>query len=165
MLLEPIGTPRATFRPDAELRRSIPTLYSRTGGGFREYESPAGASAFPRPGGGLYATLEDVATFFLLHRNRGTVKDKTLVPAGMLDEMYAAQPKTPGEGYGLGFNTLRRGPDGRPRRIRHIGASGTLAFLDFDADVIAVLFTQVPDNQDTRFRERVAREVSSLFIE
>lgn len=165
MLLEPIGTPRATFHPDAELRRRIPVLYARAEGGFRKYELPANTSAFARPGGGLYATLDDVAAFFLLHQNRGAVNGKTLVPPRMLEEMYVAQPKTPAEGYGLGFNTMRRGPDGRARRIRHLGASGTLAFLDFDAGVITVLFTQVPGNQDMRFRERVAREVSSLFIE
>ena len=161
-LLEPLGSPRVTFEPSADSQSRIPATYERFAGGFRLWKAPE-VKPFPRPGGGMYATLDDVGRFLLLHRNRGKVNGRQLVGARSLEQMYVPRKATPGEGYGLGFNILRKGADGRGRRVRHTGSSGTLAWIDFDADLIVVLFTQVPGNQDMRFLDRVMKEIAGLF--
>lgn len=162
MLLEPIGAQDATFRPSASARRRVPTAYNRAEGGFTLLEDRQYGSC-PRPGGGLYSTLDDIGRFLLLHRNRGLVNGHRIVSARALAKMYVPEPGTPGEGYGLGLNILEKGPDGTGRRIRHTGGSGTLAWIDFDIDLIVVQLTQVPQQQTTQFRRRVMAKIGEIF--
>jgi CubicO group peptidase (beta-lactamase class C family) len=165
-LLRPIGAKTATFNTTEELREKIPTPYERKSGEFvkvdltRRVES---AARFPNPAGRLIATLEDVGCFLQLHRNRGEVAGHRLIEAAALKELYKPQPATGRSGYGLGFNVLKRGADGHGVRIRHTGASGTLAELDFENDIGIVLLTQVPQTQTQRFREPLLREIYSVL--
>lgn len=116
MLLDPIGAEQSTFRPSEQAKRIIPTPYNHVDGRLEPFtDLPQGTVI--RPGGGLYSTLDGVARFLLLHRNRGTVGGRRIVSASVLAKMYVPQPGTPGQGYGLGFNVLRKGPDGTARRI------------------------------------------------
>lgn len=157
-LLRPVGALDATFLPSAELQQRIPVAYVRTDGGFaKRTGEPLGTVL--NPGGRLVSTLEDVTRVLLLHRNRGKVGKKTLVSADSLRQMYVPQPATPNTGYGLGFNIMRLPEDGSPARIRHTGASGTLAVIDFDSDVILVVLTQVPQKQTNRWRSRLVQTV------
>ena len=63
----------------------------------------------------------------------------------------------------MGLNVLRKGPDGVGRRIQHTGASGTLAWLDFDLDLIIVMLTQVPQTQTGPFRQRLMKTILEIF--
>jgi len=162
MLLDPIGAEQTTFRPSKKAKQRIPTPYNHVDGWLTPFtDLPKGTVT--RPGGGLYSTLDGVARFLLLHRNRGTVDGRRIVSASVLAEMYIAQPGTPGQGYGLGFNVLRKGSDGTARRIQHTGASGTLAWIDFDLDLVIVMLTQVPQTQTRRFRRRVMEKIEEIF--
>jgi CubicO group peptidase (beta-lactamase class C family) len=78
--------------------------------------------------------------------------------------MYRPQPATGRSGYGLGFNIMRKGANGLGDRVRHIGASGTLALIDFKADVIVVFLTQVPAKQTQPFTDRVMKAVGTVFM-
>jgi CubicO group peptidase (beta-lactamase class C family) len=82
--------------------------------------------------------------------------------AATLRELYKPQPATGRQGYGLGFNVLKRGADGYGVRIRHTGAAGTLAELDFENDIGIVVLTQVPQNQTQPFRDRLMREIYAV---
>jgi len=166
LLLDPIGATVTTFRPSDELRRQLPPLVDRRDGGFE----PADPSRHPEtlvkwdaPGGALISTLDDVARFLLLHRNRGSAGGRRVVKAETLSELYHPQPLTPDPGYGLGFAIARRGPNGAVVRVRHSGAYGTLAVLDFEQDLIVVLLTQVPLQQTEPFRQRLMQAVDSVF--
>ena len=77
--------------------------------------------------------------------------------------MYEPQPSTPGVGYGLGFNIMRRRDDGTPARIRHTGASGTIGVTDFDRDLILIVLTQVPQRQTNRWRNRLLQTINNVF--
>jgi len=79
----------------------------------------------------------------------------------MLRELYVPQPHTPGNGYGLGFNTLKK-ENGRGYRLQHIGGSGTFVLMDLKADVLFVMLTQVP--QMVKYRRQVVRKVSEIFL-
>lgn len=165
-LLGPIGATTATFYPSAELRSKMPTGYDRKDGGFVKIDVAKrmeAAGNFPNPAGRLISTLDDVGRFLLLHRNRGMVDGRRLLEAGSLQALYRAQPATGPNGYGLGFNVLKADADGVGVRIRHTGASGTFAQLDFEHDVFFVILTQVPQTQTQPFRDRLLRAIGSVF--
>ncbi len=168
-LLTPIGAPQAVFLPAAStaVRERMPTMYDRIDGRL----VPAAAAGreeaavkFPNPGGGLVASLDDVGRFLLLHRNRGGVDGQALLQPATLRDLYIRQPATPREGYGLGFNLLHTGPDGTTDRVQHTGASGTLAWIDFERDVLVVVLTQVPTKQRLPFGQRLNQAVAAIFL-
>ena len=66
------------------------------------------------------------------------------------------------EGYGLGFNVVRAGSDGRATRLRHNGASGTFAFMDLREDLLVVALTQVPTKQRMPFTRRLDAAVDAV---
>ena len=163
-LLEPIGCEVASFEMTPELEARLAVAYQRQRGRF-ELRRPdlEVDDRTPNPGGGLISTLDDVGRLLLLHRNRGRVGDRQIVRPESLAQMYVSQPGSNGNGYGLGFNVLRKRADGTTSRVQHIGASGTLAWFDFDADLGVVLLTQVPTPQIQNWRNQVIRVIGEVF--
>ncbi len=167
-LLKPVGATTAVFQSAASpaLTGSLPTIYQREAGRLVKADlsgRPEAKIRFPSPGGGLISTLDDVARVLLLHRDHGVVAGKSLIAAETLQAQYRAQPATGRIGYGLGFNIMHADAKGAGDRIRHIGASGTLALLDFNQDAIVVLLTQVSAKQTQPFTDRVMKAVSAVF--
>lgn len=167
-LLAPMGATTATFYPSAELQAKIPTPYQRKDGEFVKLDLARRADAagnFPNPAGRLISTLDDVGRFLLLHRNRGVADGRRLLAAGSLAALYRAQPNTGAgpNGYGLGFNVLKTDANGVGVRIRHTGASGTFAQLDFEHDFFFVILTQVPQTQTQPFRDRLLPAIYAVF--
>jgi CubicO group peptidase (beta-lactamase class C family) len=167
-LLKPIGATTAVFHSHAskELLAQIPTMYERQEGRLVKVDIAARAEAgatFPMPGGSLVSTLDDVSRLLLLHRNHGIVAEKTLIAPKTLQELYCPQQPNGRNGYGLGFNIMRSNENGVGTRIRHTGASGTLAMLDFKQDLIVVMLTQVPTRQTQPFANRLAKAIDSIF--
>ena len=164
-LLKPIGSTTATFRPSKELLAKMPAAYDRKPDGLVPLDSAERLEALISPLSAptsLFSTVDDVGRFLLLHRNRGVVDGKRLVAAESLQPLYKPwRPK--GAGYGLGFNILKTDPNGVGVHIRHIGGAGTLADLDFENDVIIVLFTQVSGAKIAPFREHVLKAIQSVF--
>ena len=117
------------------------------------------------PGGSLVATPTDVARKLLLHRDRGRVAGKQIVPAEILQQMYKSQPGRGKAKYGLGFNILKQRTDGSASRIQHTGASGTIGIIDFDIDLIVIVLTQVPQAQTNKWRGPVLKTVFGAFEE
>jgi len=58
---------------------------------------------------------------------------------------------------------MRTNGNGMADRIRHIGASGTFVVIDFKADLLIVMLTQVPTRQSQAFHDRVMKAVGSVF--
>ena len=170
-LLGPIGAGGAVFLPSASaaVKVRLPTMYERTSGALVRADAGAGDGepaglAFPNPGGGLVATVDDVGRFLLLHRNRGLAGGgRRVVTAETLEALYRPQPATGREGYGLGFNVLRTDGRGVGDRLRHAGASGTLALIDFKRDLIVVVLTQVPTKQRLPFGRRLDEAIERVF--
>jgi CubicO group peptidase (beta-lactamase class C family) len=86
-----------------------------------------------------------------------------VVTAETLEALYRPQPATGREGYGLGFNVLRTDGRGVGDRLRHAGASGTLALIDFKRDLIVVVLTQVPTKQRLPFGRRLDEAIERVF--
>jgi CubicO group peptidase (beta-lactamase class C family) len=162
VLFESIGAEDATFSPSEDQKRRIPTAYERDEGRFRiRQRAPLGNTI--NPGGQLCSTLDDVARMMMLHRNKGLAQGRQVVSGETLAAMYVPPPATPAAGYGLGFNVLRKATAQRGPRVRHTGASGTLAWIDFDLDLIVIVLTQVPQVQTTRWRQQVVKKVNEIF--
>src|SRR4051794_14468152 len=152
-LLAPLHMTRTTFRPDAEVMRQVPVRYLRTEAGL-ERETRAhplpGPDGLVNPAGGLYSTLDDLASFLALHLDGGLADGKRLVSPQSLARMYRPHPpraanlanagETDG-GYGLGWNIMTAAGS-----VRHLGGSGTMAWLDLPRQNAGVLLTQVPWN-------------------
>ncbi len=162
MLLEPIGASEATFIPTPSIAERLPTAYVRQRRGFAKREGEPLGSVI-NPGGSMVSTLDDVGRLLLLHRNQGRVGDHQLISEASLKEMYTPAPASRGAGYGLGFNIMQRRADGTASRVRHLGASGTVGLIDFDRDLIVVVFTQVPSPQTTRWRDDLLQTLSDTF--
>jgi len=159
-LLDPIGTEVATFVPDERTLSLMPKQYDRVNDRLVERRREGMERAI-NPGGSLISTVDDVARLMLLHRNGGKVGNHQLVPADALRQMTVAQPSTPGSGYGLGFNIMANRPDGTAKCIRHTGASGTFAMLDFDDDLVVIVFTQVDQNKINQWRNRLLQTIAN----
>lgn len=159
-LLEPIGAETATFIPSLAVAQQIPVQYERNPQGLvpRQREQ---SIKIVNPGGSLVSSLDDVARLMLLHRNHGMVGNRQIIGAEAIKQMTVAQPATNGTGYGLGFNILAKRPDGSASRIQHTGASGTLAMLDFDEDLIVVVLTQVDQTKITAWRRQLLQTIAT----
>ena len=165
-LLEPIGATTATFNPSDELKSRMPTMYERKEGELVKVDlanRPRSAATYPNPAGSLVSTLDDVGWLMMMHRNRGQVNGKQLVKPETLHALYQRQPATGRTGYGLGFNVLKVNAKGDGVRVRHTGASGTFAQLDFENDLIFVLLTQVPQTQTQPFRTGLLKVIADVF--
>jgi CubicO group peptidase (beta-lactamase class C family) len=169
-LLDPAGMKSTTFHPDANTFRQAPARYVSTPNGTqrdkRTMPLPT-AGGLINPAGGLCSRLDDMAAFIALHLNRGMAGDKRLIKAESLARMYRPHPPRAreaadggGVGYGLGWNVM--GPGGF---VRHLGASGTLAWLDLKRQHGGVLLTQVKWGPTRAIIPRLIKEVQSVFPE
>jgi arylsulfatase A-like enzyme/CubicO group peptidase (beta-lactamase class C family) len=160
-LFEPLGTETATFVANEQVKPRIPVQYERAKQGL----VPKSRELAPRcinPGGGLVSTLDDLARFMLLHRNQGRIGDREVISEAALRQLYVPHPASKGNGYGLGFNILAKRADGTASRVQHTGASGTLAMIDFDQDLILIVLTQVDQKQIGGWRNQLIQTVAEV---
>jgi CubicO group peptidase (beta-lactamase class C family) len=159
---------RTTFHPDAETVGQAPARYTSTPDGTQRdtrtlpLPEPDGLI---NPAGGLCSRLDDMAAFMALHLRRGMAGDRLLVKPESLARMYRPHPPRAteaadggGNGYGLGWNVL--GPGGF---VRHLGASGTLAWLDLRRHVAGVFLTQVKWGPTRAIIPRLIQEVQAIY--
>jgi CubicO group peptidase (beta-lactamase class C family) len=169
-LLDPVGMTKTTFHPDADTMSRLPARYASTPNGTvrdpRTATPPLPpADGLVNPAGGLCSRLDDMAAFVGLHLNRGKVGGKQLIKAESLARMYRPHPPRAteaadggGVGYGLGWNVIAA--DGL---VRHLGASGTLMWLDLRRQHAGVLLTQVKWGPTRAIIPRLMKEMQAIF--
>jgi len=167
-LLTPLAMSHTTFFPTAETLALAPARYQSTRSGpTRDTRMPLPrAGGLVNPAGGLCSTLDDMAAFVRLHLNRGRVGDKQLIAASSLQRMYRPHPPRAketadggGNGYGLGLNVIAPGGI-----VRHLGATGTLDWVDLKHQHAGVLLTQVKWGAGNRpLIPRLMKEVQAIF--
>lgn len=167
-LLDPLGMKHTTFHPDAETMRALPARYVSTPNGsqrdIRPMPLPA-ADGLINPAGGLCSRLDDMAAFVALHLNQGRVGGQPFIKAESLARMYRPHPPRAteaadggGVGYGLGWNVMAPGGF-----VRHLGASGTLMWVDLRRQHAGVLLTQVKWGATRALIPRLMKEVQGIF--
>jgi CubicO group peptidase (beta-lactamase class C family) len=134
---------------------------------------------FGAPWGGMIASPADFARFCQTMLNGGALGDvRLLSPAGvraMTTNQFAAMPSVPEEErrcrpWGLGWklnwpaHVQCFGDLLGPRAYGHWGATGTLCWLDPDAEAYFILFTTEPKADEGRYLVRVSNAVAAAFM-
>lgn len=134
---------------------------------------------FGAPWGGLITSPADLARFCQLMLNGGKLDKERLLAPSTVEAMTRNQleclPKAPEEDrrcrpWGLGWRFAWPGQASSygdllgPRAYGHSGATGTLCWIDPEADGFFILFTTRPEPGDDRYRGRVSNAVRASFI-
>ena len=141
-VLDPIGAASTTYFPDQSVIDQMPLRYRPVPGGLEPIaprKVRASGVAFD-PAGSLVANVEDVARLFNLHLNHGRAGRIRVLKSATVREMQTLQPRA--QAYGLGINLQWLPKDGSRPIIRHGGATGTMAWADYQTGIVGVLLTQ-----------------------
>jgi CubicO group peptidase (beta-lactamase class C family) len=133
---------------------------------------------FGAPWGGLITSPADLARFCRMMLGEGLLDGvRVLGPAtvrAMTSNQLAAMPRVPEEDrrcrpWGLGWRLNWPGDSANfgdllgPRTFGHWGATGTLCWLDPQADAFAILFTTEPQGDEGRFLARISNMVAAAL--
>lgn len=142
----PLEMTETTFRPNSVVEAVIPKTYNLTTNGIvastrkpREHN----ASNYVTYGGSLVTTPRDLAKFLLLHLQHGKWHGQQIISDEAIRSMHQ-KPKWSPTGYGLGWSLGKIGKGGQRLTIGHTGSSGTACSIDFDKQLVWLLFTQMP---------------------
>jgi CubicO group peptidase (beta-lactamase class C family) len=131
------------------------------------------------PWGGLITSPADFALFCQLMLNGGVLGEiRVLSPAtvrAMTTNQLMGMPHVPEEErrcrpWGLGWRLNWPGHSGNfgdlpgPRTFGHWGATGTLCWMDPDAEAFCILFTTQPQEPEGRFLARISNVVASAIL-
>ncbi len=130
------------------------------------------------PWGGMITSPADFARFCQMMLNGGSLDDvRLLSPAAvraMTGNQLACMPQVPEEErrcrpWGLGWRLNWPGHSANfgdllgPRAYGHWGSTGTVCWIDPDAEAFCVLFTTQPQEPDGRFLARVCNAVAAAL--
>ena len=134
---------------------------------------------FGAPWGGLLTTTSDLAKFCQMMLSGGILgKTRILSPASvraMTTNQLAAMPRVPEEErrcrpWGLGWrlnwpaHSANFGDLTGPRTYGHWGATGTLVWMDPDAEAFFILLTTQPQEPEGRFLSRLSNVVAAGLV-
>jgi CubicO group peptidase (beta-lactamase class C family) len=134
---------------------------------------------FGAPWGGLITSPADFARFCQTILNGGSLGSvRILSPLSvraMISNQLAAMPLVPEEErrcrpWGLGWRLNWPGHSANfgdllgPRAFGHWGATGTLCWIDPDAEAFCVLFTTQPQEPEGRFLARLSNAVCAALV-
>ena len=153
-ILEPLGMRDTTFFPTATQRSRMATLYTYQNGKLQRTADAniRPADAYGQPGAGAYSTAQDLARFYQMILNQGTLNGRRILSAAAVQFMTSVQTGNfevgfaPGLGYGLGWGVVKD-PKGSFRlsslgSFGHGGAHRTYAWVDPAKDMFCVLLMQ-----------------------
>jgi CubicO group peptidase (beta-lactamase class C family) len=159
-LFRPLGMRDTSFWPSPSQARRVAKSYGPGPGGrglaetnvFYVPGNLSDRSRPPRPAGGLYSTARDVAKFYQMMLNGGTVDGKRLLKPETVKLMTTTQTGdiktgfTDGMSWGLGFQVVKE-PTGVTAMLSsgafgHGGAYGTQSWADPQTRGIYILMIQ-----------------------
>ena len=167
-IFQPLGMKDSYIYPPEEKYSRIPTAYKLEGGKPMKYFSdPLGEGAmkyrkgakYPLPEGGVYATASDMAAFYQMMLNGGTLNGKRLLSRASVAVMTAVhtaelQTNGPGMAYGLGWAVVRDNAGTLPLApvgtYGHGGRYGTYGFVDPKNDMVGVFMIQREGGSEER---------------
>ena len=167
-IFRPLGMKDSYIYPPKEKWDRIPSAYILRNGKTEKYFSdPLGEGAmkyrvgakYPLPEGGIYTTASDIAAFYQMMLNGGTLNGVRLLSRATVHTMTAVHTgdlKTngPGMGYGLGWAVVRDAAGTLPLTpvgtFGHGGRYGTYGFVDPKNDLIGVFMIQREGGSEER---------------
>lgn len=152
-IFQPLGMKDTTFKPNKEQMKRLAELYGQKDG--KLVATPWAllgkpeAARHPIPAGGLYSTAEDVARFYRMMLNGGSLEGKKVLSPKTVKMMTQVQTGdlkcgfTSGMGFGFGFAVVKQ-PEGvtsmlSPGSFGHGGAFGTQSWADPKKDLFVIL--------------------------
>ena len=168
VLFQPLGLSRTTYLPSKEIRKTVPTAYSRQSRGVLERQ-PArtgGELRFILPGGSLFTTLDELATFGVMHLENGVCHDKQVLSRESIDEMRTLQlPQKVTRRYGLGWNCDDIDNQDLADRVFHGGAMGAYLVVDRKRELVGAFLIHQPGQEVAGLRNKLSQQVGKLFRE
>jgi CubicO group peptidase (beta-lactamase class C family) len=152
-ILGPLGMQDTFFFPPAENQKRIAAVYTDDNGKLKRADIDLRRGAkYPAPEGGLYSTATDMANFYQMMLNKGTVdKHRFLSPASveLMTTVHTGDLQAgfaPGIGFGLGWAVVK-GPEGMfrlnsPGTFGHGGGYRTYGWVDPAKDIVGVIMLQ-----------------------
>jgi len=123
------------------------------------------------PWGGMHSTTRDLAIFFQMFLNQGVYGGRRILGAPTVKAMTSDQNHAVDAPFGLGFALKRSrianffGDLGSDRTFGHVGATGTVAWADPDRDLLCVILTTRPGDEDQGFLLRRVSNAVQAAVE
>ena len=153
-ILAPLTMKDTHFFLPADKQSRLAAVYTDKDGKLERFaDDPFRAGAkYPMPEGGLYSTAPDMARFYQMMLNKGTLDGQRILSAGAVAVMTTVHTGdlkagfAPGMGWGLGWSVVRE-PAGTLRMnsmgsFGHGGAYRTYGWVDPGKDMLQVLMYQ-----------------------
>ena len=166
VLFRPLGLSRTTYLPSKEIRETVPTAYSRQSGGVleRQPSRTGGELRFILPGGSLFTTLDELATFGAMHLEDGMCHEKQILSKKSIDEMRRFQSRqTATRRYGLGWFCDDIDDQGLADRVYHGGAMGAYLVVDRKRELVGAFLIHQPGQEVAGLKNNLLQHVGKLF--
>ena len=166
VLFQPLGLSRTTYLPSKEIRETVPTAYSRQSGGVleRQPSRTGGELRFILPGGSLFTTLDELATFGVMHLEDGMCHEKQILSKKSIDEMRRFQSRqTATRRYGLGWFCDDIDDQGLADRVYHGGAMGAYLVVDRNRELVGAFLIHQPGQEVAGLKNNLLQHVGKLF--
>ena len=166
VLFQPLGLSRTTYLPSKEIRETVPTAYSRQSGGVleRQPSRTGGELRFILPGGSLFTTLDELATFGVMHLEYGMCHEKQILSKKSIDEMRRFQSRqTATRRYGLGWFCDDIDDQGLADRVYHGGAMGAYLVVDRNRELVGAFLIHQPGQEVAGLKNNLLHHVGKLF--
>jgi len=166
VLFRPLGLSRTTYLPSKEIRETVPTAYSRQSGGVleRQPSRTGGELRFILPGGSLFTTLDELATFGVMHLEDGMCHEKQILSKKSIDEMRRFQSRqTATRRYGLGWFCDDIDDQGLADRVYHGGAMGAYLVVDRNRELVGAFLIHQPGQEVAGLKNNLLQHVGKLF--
>ena len=166
VLFRPMGLSHTTYLPSKEIRKTVPTAYSRQSGGVleRQPSRTGGELRFILPGGSLFTTLDELATFGAMHLEDGMCHEKQILSKKSIDEMRKFQSRqTATRRYGLGWFCDDIVDQGLADRVYHGGAMGAYLVVDRKRELVGAFLIHQPGQEVAGLKNNLLQHVGKLF--
>ncbi|MDA7976162.1 MAG: beta-lactamase family protein [Pirellulales bacterium] len=166
VLFRPLGLSHTTYLPSKEIRKTVPTAYSRQSGGVleRQPSRTGGELRFILPGGSLFTTLDELAAFGVMHLEDGMCHEKQILSKKSIDEMRRFQSRqTATRRYGLGWFCDDIDDQGLADRVYHGGAMGAYLVVDRKRELIGAFLIHQPGQEVAGLKNNLLQHVGKLF--
>jgi CubicO group peptidase (beta-lactamase class C family) len=155
-IFAPLGMKNTAFRPSAGMGDGYARQFAQKDGKLMQSPltviGPPERSVHPIPAGGLYSTGADVARFYQMMLNGGSLEGKKVLSAAAVKEMTTVHTGdlkcgfTDEMGFGHGFAVVRK-PVGVTAMLSagsfgHGGAFGTQSWADPKQDLFVIMLIQ-----------------------
>ena len=166
VLFRPLGLSHTTYLPSKEIRKTVPTAYSRQSGGVleRQPSRTGGELRFILPGGSLFTTLDELAAFGVMHLEDGMCHEKQILSKKSIDEMRRFQSRqTATRRYGLGWFCDDIDDQGLADRVYHGGAMGAYLVVDRKRELVGAFLIHQPGQEVAGLKNNLLQHVGKLF--